>query len=291
MSSLDVTQKYFDAWNRRDPAGIVATFADGGTYNDPSSGGDLTGQALVEYTSGLFSSFPDLSFDIVRAAPAGDNLVAAQWVMKGTNTGPFGGGPPTGQSVALPGADFILVEGEKIRSVQGYFDQKTFVEQLGLQAIVQPYFIGPFTFGTSVRWTTGKRTKPGAFSLTWIEVHSDEEANEVRERSQRIGQEMMQMPGFISSANMAIGHRLITTTAWEDSESPRRLTQEGAHKESMDRFFGPDFAAAVHTMVWVPERINPMWVRCTECGQMTDYDQGQGRCRCGQLLPEHPPYW
>ncbi len=59
MSGLDVAQEYFDAWNRRDPAGIVATFSEGGTYNDPVSNGDLSGQALVEYTSGLLSSFPN----------------------------------------------------------------------------------------------------------------------------------------------------------------------------------------------------------------------------------------
>ena len=84
MSNLDVAQEYFDAWNRRNPAAIVATFAEGGTYNDPASGGDLSGQALVEYTSGLFSAFPDLSFEIVSAVPAGDNVVAAQWLMRGS---------------------------------------------------------------------------------------------------------------------------------------------------------------------------------------------------------------
>ena len=35
MTNLEVAQKYFDAWNRRDPSSIVATFLDGGTYNDP----------------------------------------------------------------------------------------------------------------------------------------------------------------------------------------------------------------------------------------------------------------
>ncbi len=291
MAAIDVAQKYFDAWNRRDPSAIVATFAEGGTYNDPTSGGKLTGQALREYISGLFSAFPDLSFDIVSAAPAGDNIVAAQWLMKGTNTGSFAGGPPTGQSVALPGADFISVEGENIRSVQGYFDQRTLVEQLGLQTIVQPYSIGPFTFGASVRWTTGKRTKPGAFSLTWIEVHSEEEANEVQARAHQIGQEMMQMPGFISSANMVIGRRLITTTAWEDAEAPRQLLRGGAHKEAIDRFLGPEFAAAFHGGVWVQDHLTTMWVRCTACGRMADYDRSEGKCQCGQPLPEHPPYW
>ena len=75
-----------------------------------------------------------------------------------------------------------MSEGDQIRSVQGYFDQKTFVEQLGLQAIVVPSSVGPFTFGYSVRMQTGKRTKPGAVSLTWIDVRSDEEEREVRER-------------------------------------------------------------------------------------------------------------
>ena len=291
MTSIDAAHRYFEAWNRRDPSGIVATLTENGTYADPTTNGELTGRAIAEYTAGLFAAFPDLSFELVSIAPAGEDTVAAQWVMNGSNTGSFAGLPPTGRSVSLPGADFITVDGDKVRSVQGYFDQKTFVEQLGLQAIVQPYAIGPFSFGTSVRATTGKWTKPGAFSLTWIEVGSDEEANEVRERGRQVVQEMMQLPGFISSANMVQGRRLITTTAWEDAEAPKQLLRGGAHKEAMDRFFGPDFAVAAMTSVWVPDRINAMWVRCTACGRMGDYEKLEGKCQCGQPLPEHPPYW
>jgi len=36
MHPLDVAHTYFDAWNRRDPAAIVSTFAEGGTYSDPT---------------------------------------------------------------------------------------------------------------------------------------------------------------------------------------------------------------------------------------------------------------
>ena len=291
MEPIEVAQRYFNAWNERDPLAIVATLAEGGTYSDPASGGALTGEALIQYTTGLFAAFPDLSFEIVSAAPSGDGAVSAQWLMKGTNTGPFGGGPPTGSSVALPGADFISVDGDKILSIQGYFDQRTLVEQLGLQVVVQPHSIGPFSFGTSVRTTTGKRTKPGAFSTTWIEVHSDDEVNEVRERSRQILQEMMQLDGFISAANMVIGHRLITTTAWEDLQGPAQILGGGAHKEAMDRFFGQEFASAGTTMVWVADHRNTMWVRCGNCGQMEDYDRSEGKCRCGEALPEHPSYW
>ena len=291
VDSVAVAQGYFDAWNSRVAKAIVATLADGGTYSDPASGGPLSGQALEEHAQGLFGAFPDLSFDIVSSAATGDGTVAAQWLMKGTNTGPFGGGPPTGQSIELPGADFITVEGDKIRSVQGYFDQRTFVEQIGLQAIVQPYSIGPFTFGVSVRATTGKLIKPGAISLTWIEVDTDEEAEEVRARGRQITQEMLQMEGHISTTTMVFGRRLHTTTAWENPEAPTQLLKSGAHKEAMDRFFGPGFASSASTMVWLPGRFNGMWVRCPSCDQMAEYDQGEGKCRCGAILPEHPPYW
>ena len=103
MEPLEVAQAYFDAWNLQDPAEIAATFAPGGTYADPTTGQPLSGQAIVEYTSGLVSAFPDLSFGIVSTGVAGDGTVAAQWRMEGTNSGPFGGEPPTGQTVELPG--------------------------------------------------------------------------------------------------------------------------------------------------------------------------------------------
>jgi predicted ester cyclase len=60
-------------------------------------------------------------------------MVAAQWMMRGTHTGSLFGGPPTGRKIALPGADFITVEGDRIRSVRGYFDRKDIADQLGFQ--------------------------------------------------------------------------------------------------------------------------------------------------------------
>ena len=51
MNPIDVAQRYFDAWNRRDPAAVLATMAPQGTYTDP--GGPLTGDAFVAYMQGL----------------------------------------------------------------------------------------------------------------------------------------------------------------------------------------------------------------------------------------------
>jgi SnoaL-like domain len=89
MSAIDVAYQYFGAWNRHDAAGVVATLAPNGTYTDPTTRGPLSGEALISYINGIVSAFPDLSFEIISAAPAGDGLVAGQWLMKGTNTGPY----------------------------------------------------------------------------------------------------------------------------------------------------------------------------------------------------------
>jgi steroid delta-isomerase-like uncharacterized protein len=288
MNPLDVAQIYFDAWNRRDPVAIVATFAEGGTYSDPTVPA-LTGSALATHTGGLFAAFPDLSFEIVSAAQAGDHAVAAQWMMRGTNTGPLAGGPPTGSTVALPGADFITIDGDKIRAVQGYFDQKTFLEQLGLQVIAQPYAVGPISFGTGATMQVGKHTKPGAFSLTSIRVRSDE-VQQLNEYSERVLAEMAQMPGFISFAALLANNCGYTITAWEDAESASQMLRAGAHREAMKVFLGSDFAEGGMTSVWIPHHINALWVRCTACGRMSDYAQDDGKCQCGQSLP-HLPYW
>ncbi len=227
----------------------------------------------------------------MSAVPAGDGVVAAQWVMRGTNSGAFGGGPPTGRSVALPGADFILIVGDQVRSVQGYFDQKMLLEQLGLNVSIMPESAGPVTFGNSTYFQPGNLTKPGAFSLTAIQVRSDKEVERVTEYSQRIVGEMARMPGFISFVGVVAGRHLMTITAWTDADKPEEVLRAPAHREAMGAFFGPDFAAGGVTSVWVPHRINAMWVRCAECGRMADASQPGSQCECGQPLSEHPPYW
>jgi steroid delta-isomerase-like uncharacterized protein len=291
MGATDVVQGYFDAWNRHDPEAIAATFVQGGTYTDPNAPEGLSGRAIAEYSSDLFAAFPDLLFDLVSHSSTDDEVVAARWVMRGTNTGPLRGNPPSGGTVVLPGADFIAVEGDKIRSVQGYFDRSTFVEQLGLQVIVQPRSVGPFSFGYSVRAQSGRRTKPGAVSLTWIQVRSEEEAQEVRNYSRAAAAEMVDMPGFIAWIGVVIAERLFTITAWEDTQSPQQLRHSGPHEEAVERFFSTDFATSVLTSVWKPERINALWVRCEACGNLEDYELTGGRSRCGEPLPEPPPYW
>ena len=64
MDPISVAQGYFDGWNHRDPAAVLATMASNGTYTDPTTGGALSGDAFDGYMKGLFSAFPDVAFEI-----------------------------------------------------------------------------------------------------------------------------------------------------------------------------------------------------------------------------------
>lgn len=285
---LPVAQKYFDAWNNRDADAIIATFTDGGTYHDPASG-EISGEAIRAYVKGLWETFPDLSFDLVSAGEAGPNMVAAQWFMKGTNTGSFQGLPPSGRTVALPGSDFIEIENDRIKSVRGYFDSRVIPEQLGLQILVQPYQAGPFTLGNSAVAHSGKRDKPGAFSITAI-WNEDEQTQEIRSISTDIAKDMLGMEGFIGVTLVRAGEIGITISAWEKPENTKQLMHGGAHSIAMKRFW-EDLGDAAFTSVWVPHHINRFWVRCTACNKMADYEGENGVCACGETLPERPGYF
>ena len=301
MEALERAHQYFDAWNRRDADAVLATFAADGTYCDPASGGRLRGEALKGYMNGLWAAFPDLSFEIASAGAAGPDLVAAQWIMRGTNTGSMMGLPPTGKSVTVSGADFIRVAGgqsqeAKIQTVDGYFDSRAVPDQLGMQVLVQPKEIGPIAFGNATRASagknvTGKNVKPGAFSITVLEARSPEEAQAVQGYSQGIVEQMLAMNGFLSWVGVTVGNRMMTVTAWENAKDPRQLLAGGAHAEAMKKFFGMELAAGGFTSVWVPDRINARWVRCGGCNRMADHERSAGTCSCGKKLPEPLPYW
>jgi steroid delta-isomerase-like uncharacterized protein len=288
---LEIAHRYFDAWNRHDATAIAATFAETGTYSDPVTPGTLTGAAIGAYAQGLWEAFPDLSFDIVSITENNSGLVSAEWVMKGANNGPFSGLPPTGAAVVLPGADFIRVDAGKIQSVQGYFDSGALPRALGLDVIVQPKAIGPFGFGTSVRASNGSTATPGAFSITWLEARTAEERSAISESSRKVAMEMLTIPGFIGWVGAAVGDRMMTITAWESADAMAPLMRGGEHRSAIGRFFGPEIARGGATGVWIPARLNPRWLRCTDCSKMVDSETADGKCACGTALPAPLAYW
>jgi steroid delta-isomerase-like uncharacterized protein len=132
MAIADAVDRYFDAWNARDGDAVVAALTDDGTYEDPTTGGPISGDALAANVDGLAAAFPDLHFDIESVAPTSDTSAAAEWRMLGTNTGASPMGPATGAAVDLPGADFLTYDpdADRISKVVGYFDSGSMLRQL-----------------------------------------------------------------------------------------------------------------------------------------------------------------
>jgi steroid delta-isomerase-like uncharacterized protein len=127
------------AWNRHDAKAIAAMFHPIGTYSSPQTGQPLPPPGIEQYTGGLFAAIPDFHVDVVSATPIGPNTIAEQWVVKGTWTQPFQGGPlagakPSGKSFTLPGAGFLQFKDGKIASDTAYFDQMGLLTQLGVIA-------------------------------------------------------------------------------------------------------------------------------------------------------------
>ena len=91
MDREQIVLRYFNAWNAHDESAIVATFAAGGTYADPTTPGPLSGDAIGENARQLWTGFPDVHFEIRSHSSSVDGPIAAEWVMKGTNLGPFAG--------------------------------------------------------------------------------------------------------------------------------------------------------------------------------------------------------
>jgi steroid delta-isomerase-like uncharacterized protein len=285
-----VIGRYFEAWNCHDAAGIVGCFAEGGTYADPSAG-ELTGPAIAAYAEQLWEAFPDLRFEIGLSAAAGPDAIAAEWTMRGTNLGPFGELPPSGKRVTVRGADFIATGGGKIRSVRGYFDQRSIPDQLGLQCIVQPGALGHFEFGTAVAVHSGRREEPGAFTITAMRVRSEAESERVRSAAREIALRMREMRGFIGWTGITLGDRLITVTAWERAEDGKQLSTDARHRSAIAEVHRHAIGESAVFGTWVKSEVRPPWIRCPSCDRMGPRPGSTELCGCGARLPERLAYW
>ncbi|MGQ0657764.1 MAG: ester cyclase [Chromatiales bacterium] len=127
---------YKEAWDRHDVGAIVAQYGQSGTLDTPATGGKVQGEALAQWLGALFTAIPDLHVDILSSNVSGDTL-REEWVIKGTWTQPFPGGPlagakPSGRSFTVPGSGFYRYQDNRIVAGRHYFDNMSFLTQLGV---------------------------------------------------------------------------------------------------------------------------------------------------------------
>lgn len=135
-SMMDAFQEYKTAWNNHDVPTLVDFYGKNGMYTNPGTG-KLSGKAFGQWAGALFTAIPNFKVKVVSADPVDADTLAEQWVMTGTWSKPFPGGPlagakPSGKSFTVPGASFIDWNGGKIVSDNTYYDQMAFLTQLGV---------------------------------------------------------------------------------------------------------------------------------------------------------------
>jgi steroid delta-isomerase-like uncharacterized protein len=130
----EVSDRYTDLINAHDAEAIAALFADDGVLMDPT--GEYRGrEAIGEYWQGFFQAFPNINGGDEFKAESGDAAIN-EWTASGTNEGPLetpeGTIPATGKRATLRGCDVITVRDGNITSQRIYYDQLSFLAQLGL---------------------------------------------------------------------------------------------------------------------------------------------------------------
>ena len=97
-----------------------------------TSNGDVTGlENFKGYYANYLNGFSDGEFIIVHVFSQGDMLVK-QWHFKGTHDGEFFGIPATNKTLDLTGTTIVKMKDGKVLQEQDFFDNYTFLSQLGL---------------------------------------------------------------------------------------------------------------------------------------------------------------
>jgi steroid delta-isomerase-like uncharacterized protein len=131
--------RYNDAWNRHDVDAIVSMHTDDSVFENHTTGDVNVGrEGIGRAISGIFSVFPDLSFE-TRRQYIRDDLVVQEWTARGTHLGKMSRSgievEPTGKSVEYRGMDVIPCRDGLVARKDVYSDGVTLLRQLGLTSI------------------------------------------------------------------------------------------------------------------------------------------------------------
>jgi steroid delta-isomerase-like uncharacterized protein len=140
MSALDhakLVRSHFDAVNDRQIARVAETIntADAAWTNVPA-GATFRGPAgYADFLGIWLGAFPDAKVEVTNIS-AGDDWAVAEFIGRGTHTGPLktpaGDVPPTGRPFELRFCEVYRVKNGKIAACNLYYDAAGMMRQLGL---------------------------------------------------------------------------------------------------------------------------------------------------------------
>lgn len=128
-----VRRFYEEVWDAGNVDVAIEIFADDYERHDLRPGQAAPGGAGQATIAGEFrAAFPDLRMRVDLLLAEGD-LVAARWTTEGTNTGSWGGRPPTGRHVTFAGVNIFRIRDGKVVELWNHRDDLGLMEQLGAE--------------------------------------------------------------------------------------------------------------------------------------------------------------
>lgn len=128
-----VRRFYEEVWNRGRLEVAREVFAEDYVRHDLRPTHAAPGPAgQMEIASAFRAAFPDLRMELDLILGEGD-LVAARWTTEGTNTGAWGGRPPTGRYARFSGVNIFRIRHGKVVELWNHRDDLGLMQQLGAE--------------------------------------------------------------------------------------------------------------------------------------------------------------
>jgi steroid delta-isomerase-like uncharacterized protein len=129
MTALELTQQYYDCFNRRDWNGMMALLSPD-IRHEPNQGEARVGlEKFAEFLRHMERCYAERLTDLVFYTEPGGTRVACEFVVNGTYLQTDDGLPEaTGQTYVLPAASFLTVTDGQISRVATFYNLPLWTE-------------------------------------------------------------------------------------------------------------------------------------------------------------------
>ena len=133
-----VVRQLFEAWSQHDLAMIDAVFAADGVYEDVPPQKTYRGPVEIKgFLTAIWEWAPDIRFKLTSIAVVEERAVA-EWIMSGTQTGPIGAIPASGNEFSLRGVSVMEIRDGRIMRNSDYYDLSSLLVQFGVRYAAPP---------------------------------------------------------------------------------------------------------------------------------------------------------
>jgi steroid delta-isomerase-like uncharacterized protein len=131
-SNKELVRRFYDeVWSKGNVDFCYEVFAEDYVRHDLRPGNPPPGPGGMKQIAADFrAAFPDLAMKPDLIVGEGD-LVAARWTMWGTNTGAWGGVPPTGKPTRISGVNIFRILNGRVVEIWNHRDDLGMMQQLG----------------------------------------------------------------------------------------------------------------------------------------------------------------